>query len=117
MPPNALISLHTDEYPDVRKTSAMNTDYECSFQLLPDCLAPVHPVNGSYDFSRTTFGSVAALTCDPGFSSNMASVTCTESGNWSDTPTCKRIGKNICCIDEQLQQNRGCYHPHYYIIV
>ena len=52
----------------------------------------MNPSNGSYIYSLTTHGAVASVTCDPGYTANVSSVTCLDSGNWSDYLTCERIG-------------------------
>ena len=64
------------------------------FRVL-DCRAPLDPTNGEYIYTITTFGSLAVLTCLPGYESDVKSVTCTEAGSWSQTPSCNPEGKTF----------------------
>jgi len=52
----------------------------------------MNPPNGTYFHTTTSFESVAVLSCDAGFTSNVASVTCLETGDWDATPTCEKTG-------------------------
>ena len=65
------------------------------FVCFSDCQPPIDPSYGSYYFTLTTFQSIATLSCDPGFMTNMTSVTCLDIGNWNAAPSCDRIGISL----------------------
>lgn len=58
-----------------------------------DCGDP-SPVNGISDIPKgTTFGEVAILSCDAGYTlTGSKFITCDETGSWSDYPTCEIKG-------------------------
>lgn len=60
-----------------------------------DCLAPTNPTNGIYNFTLTTFGAQATLTCTDGYTSDVTSVSCTGTGSWNLAPQCDPIGNNV----------------------
>lgn len=58
-----------------------------------DCGDP-SPVNGTSNIpTGTTFGDAAILSCDTGYTLiGSTFISCEETGNWSDYPTCEIIG-------------------------
>ena len=65
---------------------------------MSDCMMPSNVSNANVTYTGTTFGSVAAYTCHPGYNiTGDVSVSCTEDGTWSAAPNCTIKGTVYMC--------------------
>ena len=56
-----------------------------------ECPQPIPPPNGKIHVEQYTAGSVAQVTCDPGYQvSGPPVIICQEDGIWSAGPVCQR---------------------------
>ena len=76
-----------------KKRSVSMPNYSnCKILVCLDCSTPSDPEYGVFNVTSTVFGSVATLTCDPGYVPTRAFTTCGDNGSWKDSPTCTPIG-------------------------
>lgn len=64
--------------------------------MITDCESP-QPENGAVNSSTTTNGTIVSVTCNKGYNlSGEAIIMCQSNDQWTDYPTCEKLGNLFC---------------------